>query len=165
MAGTLGYLPIEGDWGTTEPPADLRVAEASPRPGNPPSAGPKHSGRLGERLRAGLAPDGSGSGPAGPSNDTFVAVATARDAAAEYWLVDLGAGTVTFASREAQENSDWDVIGPAETWEQVMDGRFNYYVALRSCQLRYCDNDDEAGPLVPEARTGTLARLLGLAAW
>jgi hypothetical protein len=46
-----------------------------------------------------------------------------------------------------------------------MDGRLNYYMALRSCQLRYCDKDDEAGPLVPKARTGTLARLLGLAAW
>jgi len=165
MAGTLGYLPVQGDWGTTEPPADLRAGGDSPQPDAQPFAGPRRSGRLGERLRAGLTSDGSSSRLAGPSNETFVVVATARDAATEYWLVDMGAGTVTFASRGAQENSDWDVIGPAETWEQVLDGRLNYYVALRSCQLRYCDNDDEAGPLVPEARTGMLARLLGLAAW
>jgi hypothetical protein len=30
LAGRLGYLPVDGQWGTTEPPADLRVPVTSP---------------------------------------------------------------------------------------------------------------------------------------
>jgi hypothetical protein len=30
---------------------------------------------------------------------------------AEHWLVDLKARTVTFADSDAQEHSDWDVVG------------------------------------------------------
>ncbi len=35
LAGKLGYLPVDGQWGATEPPADLRVPIAAP----PASAG------------------------------------------------------------------------------------------------------------------------------
>jgi hypothetical protein len=117
-------------------------------------------------LRAGLASLVTSPWLPSHANETFVAVAVTKDPAqsAEYWLADLKAGTVTIATREAQENSDWDVIGSMETWEQVIDGRLNYYVALRSCQLRYCDSGD-ASPLVSETRAGILAHLLGLKTW
>jgi Sulfotransferase family len=250
LAGRLGYLAVDGDWGTTEPPADLRVpivtpaeadrgsakasapveagasteasaaveagalTEAGPHggtagatevtaaagpdpapaeagrepalgapaaateavPAGPPRseaeavpAGPLRSERLGEQLRAGLAarPAGDAAGRWGPhASETFVAVAVTRDPGrpAEYWLVDLGAATVVLASQAAQENSDWDLIGSVDTWERVMAGEVNLSVALRACQLRYCDNG-ETTPLAADTRIGIIASLLGLASW
>jgi hypothetical protein len=86
------------------------------------------------------------------------------DRPAEYWLVNLKDRSVSFVSRAAQENSDWDVVGSAAAWEQVINGRLNLSVALRACQLRYCDGD-EADPLASDARIGILATLLGLSRW
>ena len=96
-----------------------------------------------------------------------MAVAITDDPAvpAEYWLVDLGAGTVTFATRDAQEHSDWDVVGTAGDWDRVIQQGLNYYVALRSCRLRYCDNDEESTPMAADTRTVILARLLGVTSW
>jgi hypothetical protein len=225
MAGQLGYLAIDGDWGTTEPPADLRVpitkppteteggnasadqpGSSEPGPGaadaghtaelgSPPdsgtsagaagpatpteprkkrpvrvvSGGPWRSDRVRERLCAGLAATRDGEAPpswGGHREETFVAVVLTRDAAApaEYWLVDLGQGKVTRVSKEAQEDSDWDMIASLEIWEKIMDGQLNFSVALRSCQLRYCDNG-EPTPLAADTRIGIVAQLLGIASW
>jgi hypothetical protein len=182
LAGRLGYLAIDGDWGTTEPPADLRVplrpGKAGPEPGGEaaerrPAAqaaeGPVRSERLGAALRSGLttASAAQSAGRLTPHmNETFVAVAITKGAErpAEYWLVDLGRTTVLPAGREAQEDSDWDVIGTLDAWERVIDHRLNLSVALRSCELRYCDNG-ETTPLTADARIGILGQLLGLSSW
>lgn len=96
----------------------------------------------------------------------MVAIWIPRDPAepAEHWLVDLQARTVVLASRAAQQDSDWDILGSAEAWEQVITGKMNLSVALRASQLRYCDND-EPNPLASADRLGILADLLGLAGW
>ncbi|HEY3732914.1 MAG TPA: sulfotransferase [Streptosporangiaceae bacterium] len=185
LTGKLGYLPVDGDWGTTEPPADLRVqdTETSADPGEAAApaedaatvetavevAGPRHSQWLGDQLRAGVTSAGATLAERWEEHqgETLVAVALAADPAqqAEYWLVDLKAGTVTFTSRQAQENSDWDVVGSAEVWRQVIERNLNYYVALRSCRLRYCDNDEASTPLIADSRIVILAKLLGLTRW
>jgi protein-tyrosine sulfotransferase len=201
MAGRLGYLAVDGDWGTTVPPADLRVPVTEPpaaadgaagdepeRPGTTAdeaadpaetaetakvrrpvvtaSGGPVHSAWLGERLRAGVASaaqDGRADswGPLG--GETMVAVVVTRDpdSPADYWYVDLGQAMVTRVTKEAQEDSDWDMIGTLSAWEQVVDGDVNLSVALRSCALRYCDNG-EVTPLAADIRIAVLAELLGL---
>jgi hypothetical protein len=250
LAGKLGYLAIDGDWGTTEPPADLRVpitepsaeadadgahadgahadgahadgtgvggvgmqgahvdgtgadGDAGPAGSAAPGAatdigaqvdeelrpeeamraksgkesraahvtpgGPLQSDRLGAALRAGLmtARDGDAADlPGSYGGETFVAVVITKGAErrAEYWLVDLGQATVTPVSSEAQEDSDWDIIGTWGAWEQVIDRQVNLSVALRSCQLRYCDNG-EATALAADTRIGIMGRLLGLASW
>jgi len=87
------------------------------------------------------------------------------DDPAEHWLIDFRNQTVTFTTAAAQEDSDWDVIGSAAAWGQVIAGTLNYSVALRSGQLRYCDNEEAAGPLAGDARIGILAALLGIARW
>lgn len=172
LAGALGYLAVDGEWGTTEPPADLRVPVTAPEPQAPGAltevtettvTAEARSRRLGEALRAGLA---AASGPAERPAETFVAVAITRGAprTAEYWLVDLCQATVTLTGRETQENSDWDIIGTVEAWEKVLDRQLNLSVALRSCDLRYCDNGD-APPLAADARIGVVGRLLGLVNW
>jgi len=219
MAAKLGYLAIDGDWGTSEPPADLRVPisapTAAPEPGAAGEAGTAEPGAtqattaggtttggdgaaqdaagaaepvaaepvpvagipgeeqarsrwLGERLRAGFA-GGAAAGFAAADHiaqDTFVLVAinSAPGEAAEYWHVDVASATVTFAGRAAQEHSDWDLVSTAEVWEQVLGGKLNFYVALRACQLRYCDNGEPA-PLVADNRIAFAAHLLGVKAW
>lgn len=204
LAGKLGYLAIDGDWGTTVPPADLRVpvtatpAEADGETRAPlgggaagetgtetgagraavrvthgeaaaANGGPARSAGLGERLRAGLA-DAAGSGVAGRwgahAGETFVAVALIRDprCPAEYWQVDLGQATVTRVTKDAQEESEWDLIGGLGTWEQVINGEINLSVALRSCALRYCDNG-ETTQLAADRRIAIVAELLGLVTW
>jgi sulfotransferase family protein len=205
VAGKLGYLAVDDDWGTTEPPGDLRVPVITPSAeadsgtavaGNAPGRGPEpasitakgpasspdstlaaaaaevgspRSLRLGDRLRAGAgALCGNGFAESwGPySSEKFVAIALGTDAnnPAEYWLVDLGAATVTPTSREAQKDSDWDMIGSVDAWEGVLDGKLNLSVALRSCQLRYCDNGTTT-PLAADTRIGILAHLLSLISW
>jgi len=219
LASRLGYLAVESDWGTTEPPADLRVpvvrrqtepevdgaaadwgagagggavpratgAEGrhgdDPKPGQIAPAksaakrravprtvdGPPRSERLGAALRNGLG-TASEADPAkrlGPhASETFVAVAITKGAQhpAEYWLVDLGHVTVTLVGNEAQESSDWDVIGTLDAWEKVIDRQANLSAALRSCELRYCDNG-ETTPLAADARIAILGQLLGLSNW
>lgn len=216
LAGRLGYLAVGDDWGTTEPPGDLRVTTAPPPAGvagaepadtaepaaeepatrdtpDKPAAtgaepagaaaaasqaeetprgpalvvadGPFQSEQLGRQLRSGLAaasPERWG----GHDGEKLVTVVITRDAAqpAEYWLVDLAEATVTPVTRDAQEGSDWDVIGALEVWEKILRRQVNLSVAIRSCELRYCDNG-EAAPRAAESRLAILGELLGLAAW
>jgi hypothetical protein len=201
LAGKLGYLPVDGQWGATEPPADLRVPIAAPasvdgaglavaapapagadgrddrgdavpagtarreRPVPAATGGPPCSARLGERLRAGLAAAGAERWrPHG--SETFVLVVVTKDPErpAEYWHVDLGAAAVTLVTKDAQRDSDWDVIGTLEVWEKLLDHEVNLSVALRSCALRYCDSG-ESTPLAEDTRLGILGQLLGLAHW
>ena len=219
LAGKLGYLAIDGDWGTTEPPADLRVpiigppaeagaadeaADRDARTGAGATSGaadagaqvdddrrreaaasaasagerdealivvdgPLQSDRLGAALRAGLmnARGGEAALPSRPyGSETFVAVAILKGAEhpAEYWLVDLGQATVTPVGKGAQDDSDWDMIGTLDAWERVIDRQVNLSVALRSCQLRYCDNG-EATVLAADTRIGIIGQLLSLASW
>jgi protein-tyrosine sulfotransferase len=202
MSAKLGYLPVDGDWGTTAPPADLRVpvteppAQADGNQGDPPDTNPDPPGQapaaarkparavstragaaapedprsawLAQQLRAGLATGGGAVRPrwAPHGSETFVAVAVADDrhCPSEYWLVDLGQATVTWVGRDAQEDSDWDVIGTLETWHKVTGHQLNLSAALRSCQLRYCDNG-EATPLAADTRISIVGELLGVANW
>ena len=69
LAGRLGYLQIDGEWGSSAPPADLRVPVGEPDPDTAAQTvsqslrapgrataddGPRHSRLLGSRLLAGL---------------------------------------------------------------------------------------------------------------
>jgi hypothetical protein len=205
LAARLGYLPVDGGWGTSAPPADLRTAQTRPQADpaqassaqvgpaqvgpaqigpaqvGPAQVGPAQVGpaqastaaagghraasqRLGDRLKAGLAELGAAGGP--DRAESFVAVWLPADQTGrpEHWLVDLKNHSVTLTGAEAQENSDWDIVGSAQAWEQVTGGQLNLGAALRSCRLRYCDGA-ESGPVASDARIAMLARLLDLASW
>ena len=167
LAGKLGYLAVDDGWGTSAPPADVRVAPAAPVAAADP-LGPVTSTSVGRRLEAGLA----SSHPVAAERlralggETMVAVCIAADPQqpGEYWLADFGSRTVRFADRGTQETSDWDIIGSVEVWEDVIAGKQNLSVALRSGRLRYCDRD-ESGPTTAESRLRVLADLLGLTDW
>lgn len=212
MAGKLGYLQVDDGWGTSGPPAELRVpvlasgedtagsaaavacasaagpgvaestgltGEAVPASGGPSAtaaakripagmSAPAYSLELESRLLAGLRdlPLGGDGEWAERRSETFVAIWVPPEPGrpAEHWLVDLKAGTVTFADPAAQEGSDWDIVGSAAAWQQVMAGRLNLSAALRACQLRYCDGG-EPEPLAADQRLGLLAAMLGIATW
>jgi hypothetical protein len=182
LAGKLGYLHVDGDWGTSGPPSDLRAVtggtETSTNTGADTGAdtgagnagspdGPVRSVLLGERLRSGLAEAARSTARwEVHGSEQLVAVWIPDDPGepAEHWLVDLKDRTAVFASPEAQEKSAWDIVGSGQAWEQVITGRLNLSVALRSCRLRYCDGED-AGPLAPDTRIRILADLLGLTNW
>ena len=123
---------------------------------------------LGNRLKTGLEdvrPDvTSGWEPLGGEKFVVIWVPGDPSEPAEHWLVRLDERTVSFVSRAAQEDSDWDIIGSADAWEQVLAGRLNLSVALRTCQLRYCDGD-ESGPVAADARIHVLADLMALTNW
>jgi Sulfotransferase family len=188
LAGKLDYLAVDNEWGTSEPPADLRVAatgedaavEAEPGHlavaradlGGPAAALPANPPACSELLRARLeasldevTPQTAGRWQP-HETETMVAIWIPGnpDTPGEHWLVDLRARTVTFASRAAQEKSDWDVIGSGDAWEQVIAGKVNLSVALRACQLRYCDGSDY-DPVTADERIAILADLLALTRW
>ena len=210
LAGRLGYLTVGDDWGTTEPPADLRApvprdedraggggadaalgsgtaaAEAvAARPwpdgdaetgeiavmadATPAAVELAGSRRLGTALSAGMAAAHTAETARRwqpHASETFVAVAITKGAQrpAEYWKVDLGHATVTEAGPQAQDSSDWDVIGTLETWHKVISHRLNLNAALRSYELRYCDNG-ELAQITADARLAILGQLLGLSSW
>jgi sulfotransferase family protein len=170
----------------TAPAAGLPAAAAEPAAANGHGMTaelPDLAPLLIERLRAGVARIGesftSRWDPCG--SESFLVVATpeghGRDAR---WRVDLAARSVTPANgyREpaaagngdspageaGPADSNWDIIGPAYVWDQVVTGRLNLSVALRRNQLRYCESE-EVGPTVAETRAGMLADLVGLATW
>jgi sulfotransferase family protein len=193
LAGKLGYMPVGDDWGNSAPPADLRIPLTAgpanqapdgrssaataqhqgdrarpPADGVPAAHGPVLSRLLGDRLAAGLEQNRPqmASRWNGHGGETFVAVWIPSDPRqpAEHWLIDLGKRTVALTSQSAQEDSVWDIIGSAEAWQQLIAGRLNMSVALRACQIRYCDSD-EASSVASEARIAMLANLLGITSW
>ena len=171
LAGKLGYVPVDEDWGNSAPPADLRlpVGEAAGAVDAGPPAGPAHSQYLGARLRDGLERANAGLAARWEPHGSEIMVAVSIPAdphqPAEYWQVDLKNRVVSLATSAAQEDSDWDVIGSAAAWEQVIEGNLNLSVALRAAQLRYCDGDDPGSPVAADTRIAVLADLLGLAQW
>jgi hypothetical protein len=52
-------------------------------------------------------------------------------------------------------------VGTVDAWQAVLTGRTNLGVAMRRCELRYCDTG-EADPVVADTRIAMLADLLGL---
>jgi hypothetical protein len=62
----------------------------------------------------------------------------------------------------AGDDTAFDVVGSVDAWQAVLGGHTNLGVAMRRCELRYCDTGD-AGPVVADLRIDMLADLLGLA--
>jgi hypothetical protein len=182
LCARLGYVPVDDDWGAADRPADLRLqaeagsAAAVPEPGLAAPVGERLAeglARLTERFERRWEPF---------ATESFEVVATppAGPGPSARWRVDLAARTVTALNGspagpagDADQGSDgdgeqseggWDIIGSADTWEQLIGGRVNMSVALRRHQLRYCE-DGEAGPVAADTRIAMLADLLGLTSW
>jgi hypothetical protein len=169
LSGQLGYVQVDGSWGTAGVPADLRVtAPATRTPAGPPPARPHPAAsEVGAVLSARMArADDRFAHRWDPcSGEPFTVVATpgsgARPGPGRRWRVDVAGQQVTdHAELGDADDTAWDIVGSADAWQGVLAGQVNLGVALRRCDLRYCDAR-ESSPLMADARIGMLADLIG----
>jgi Sulfotransferase family len=175
LAGKLGYVPIDEKWGTAVIPADLRVTEAASRTASP-AASPvavapgRREDLVGQHITAALARVDERFltrwAPCVAESFTIAALPATGDgpAGVRQWRVEPGSRHVSPQYPDADDDTDWDVVGSAEAWTSVLTGRMNLGVALRRCELRYCDADEasRAGPVAADIRIGMLAELIEL---
>ena len=166
----LGYLPVDDKWGTAEVPADLRITGDRSRPGGADIAAVQAAAdAFGSRLHAGVERIDSGFAQRWEAcaKEAFMIVATPPAAIGggpvSRWRIDLAARTVTAATpADGEDSTAWDIVGSAGAWQGLLDGAVNLGVAMRRCDLRYCDTG-EGGPMLANVRLDMLADLLGIA--
>jgi hypothetical protein len=181
LTDKLGYLPVDENWGTATVPTDLRADSAAPTTVPAPAATeptPEHA-LIGEALRAGLAriDDSFTSRWANYTGEAFGLITIPQPGAGagheSCWRVDLDSKALTFTAipagleqDESEDDTAWDIVGSADAWQALLTGRTNFGVAMRRCELRYCEGG-KAGPMAAEARISMLADLLALngSAW
>jgi hypothetical protein len=165
----LGYLPVDDKWGTAAVPADLRIIGDRSRPGDADIAAAQTAAdAFGSRLHAGVERIDSGFAQRWDacSEEAFTIVATPPAAIGggpvSRWRIDLAARTLTAATPADEDSTAWDIVGSAAAWQGLLDGAVNLGVAMRRCDLRYCDTG-EGGPTLANVRLDMLAELLGIA--
>jgi hypothetical protein len=186
LLGKLGYVPIDERWGTADRPASLLVTDddagaperedPQERAGVPGQGTPlPEAAMLADRLTAGVARIDSVFADRWREHITepfTVAIRQPHSDSPVCWQVDLVAHTLSQDASPAavdKENGDdnddagpaWSIVGTAQAWLELLDGRLNLSVALRHNELRYCDYG-ESGAFVSEGRVALLADLLGL---
>ena len=175
LAAKLGYAQIDKAWGIAAVAPDVRLPGTGPVPAGPASSGngdaPPGLRMMAARLLSGMARlDGQFASLWQPcSREVFLVTVTAPGGGgvAARWRVDLAAAAITSASGLAPGETggaQWDIIGTADIWKQVLDGGINLSVAFRARHLRYCDTGDVAAA-VPGIRVAMLGELLGITVW
>jgi hypothetical protein len=175
LAARLGYAQMDKTWGIAALAPDFRLPGTGPEPAGTAPGGngdaPPSLRMMAARLLSGMARlDGQFASLWQPcSREAFLVTVTAPGGGtiAARWRVDLAAAAITSASGLAPGETggaQWDIIGSAGTWRQVLDGGINLSVAIRTRQLRYCDTGDVA-PAVPGIRVAMLGELLGITVW
>jgi hypothetical protein len=172
LLGRLGYVAIDHDWGTPGRPSDPRlpgsarrtpaaaaaavngVTRGDPAGADRPAITPLEIQQIGQCLRAALARADSTflRRWSTCAEETFLIVARPR------WLADLGTRTVRRAN--AEDEAEWSIVGPVDTWLAVTTGQANLSGAVRNWLLRYCDASD-SGQFTAQVRISMLAELLG----
>ena len=179
LAATLGYRPVDAEWGTPGRAADPRVPDtirgAVPPPGS--GAPAPRSEDLEEILRSRLsAADGWLAGQWETcAAEKFLVVSRAPAGGGEtQWLVDITARTITPESQANASEADedqvedddvtWSILGSPQAWEAVLGGQLNLQAALRHNDLRYCPAGTDSA-VISQTRIAMLADLLGAGAW
>jgi protein-tyrosine sulfotransferase len=171
LAGKLGYLPVDEQWGSPGRPADPRdpatVKSAPPSPGILPGAAPVPGAvELGLWLRSRLESAGEQVASRWEScaAGKFLIVSRAVAGGSEaQWVADVTARTVTPDDGQ-DEDVAWSMLGSPETWQAVQAGHVNLMAALRRSDLRYCAVGEDSA-LLTQTRVAMLADLLGLSSW
>ena len=176
LAGRLGYIPIDENWGAAHRPGDVRIpgdgqAQArSPAPRGVAGFIPAGSLLVTQRLQAGLRRvDDEFIHEWKPyTDDSFLIVAVAPTSTEDdtWWLVDLAARNAVTGSGSCAEDASWTVTAPAATWEQVVRDGTNLGTAFRQHGMRYRDKGDAgAGSIIAENRVAMMSDLLGITSW
>jgi hypothetical protein len=177
LAERLEYVRVDERWSTADAPPDLRRPSAdllavSPVPdGGDTTAMPRACLLIADLLQSGLYRVSdrfiSRWGPHAAESFTVVATSPSVPAGTAKWRVDLKARTLTLAragrAEDGADDTAWQIIGAAETWERVIRGNLNLNVALRRRDLLYCDTGD-GGPATV-TRISMFADLLGITSW
>ncbi|HEY6309413.1 MAG TPA: sulfotransferase [Streptosporangiaceae bacterium] len=176
LAGRLGYIRVDGQWGAGAAPADVRADVGEPGPalaGDGAGAGGAAVVPLGLRLLAQRVMAGVGRLDeefarrwAPYSAEPFLLAATVADERGlARWLVDPVAGRAV-VGEAARGGGSWSVTGTARGWERVLGGQENMGVAFRHGDLRYRDAGGPGpGSAAADARVSMMAELLAIAAW
>jgi protein-tyrosine sulfotransferase len=174
LAAQLGYVQVDGQWGTTAVPGDLRtdVEPVVTANGHGPESGDGIDGpgatRLQRLLKTAITrlDDGFASRWGKRADDPFgVVVSPAADGSHLRWRIDPVTRSVSQPADDAGDETEWDVLGSDRAWEAVLGGSLNIGVALRAQELRYCDTGEDELPIIAESRIDLLADFLGLATW
>jgi hypothetical protein len=175
----LGYVRVDGTWGTADMPASLLVSQGAGK--EPEQSAPLPEAEvLAGRLAAGLARFDAGMAARWEAQmaETFTVVIRQPHSTPWVRTVDLSAREVINGGGSAAASADgadadgagedgaeedWSMIGTAEAWLRLLDGDLNLSTALRRNELRYCDYG-ENDFFVAEARISLLAALVGMPA-
>jgi hypothetical protein len=175
MAAKLGYAQMDKAWGIAAVAPDVRLPGTGPAPASATQGGngdaPPGLRMMAARLLSGMARlDGQFATLWQPcSREVFLVTVTTPGGGgiAARWRVDLTAAAITSAGGLGPGETggaQWDIIGSADIWKQVLGGGINLSVAFRTRQLRYCDTGDVT-PAVPGIRIAMLGELLGITVW
>jgi hypothetical protein len=186
LCAQLGYLPVNEEWGTPGMSGDPRTPEtiraaavpagqAGDTGGTGHAAGTARTAEatasmsaLHDRLRTGLdrIDERFTSQWTPVLGDRFLLVSRPLVGGAEDesgWLVEVSSRTISRYDPDAADEA-WTIIGSPRAWSAVLAGEVNLHVAVRRCDLRYCDPGEE-GPFDAQVRIGMLADLLSLSSW
>ena len=178
LTGKLGYVRVDEYWGAAAAAPDLRLHGSGPLAAGTASA-PARGGALvplghralAARLEAGVAKVGDDFARRWGtcSKEIFLVTSTAPGGVGLplRWRVDLAARTVTVSAAVPGPDTAaarWELVGSADTWEQVISRSVNLNVAIRRREMRYADTGD-AESAAPRVRTSMLAELLGVTMW
>jgi hypothetical protein len=176
----LGYVQVDESWGTADSPGSLLLSadedtDTASEHGSPLPEAEVVAGRLKAAL-AQVDADMAARWEA-QMTETFAVVIRQPHSAPWEWNVDLSTREISSGSRAAADpadsadangtgeetETDWSIVGTAETWLKLVNGDLNMSTALRRNELRYCDYG-ENDFFVTEARISVLAVLLGIRA-
>jgi len=167
LAGKLGYLPVDAEWGSPGRPADPRDPATITGPPDCAAGGPvPGAAALEAWLRSRLETVGKqvASQWESSAGGKFLVVSRMVTGGSEaQWVVDVTARTIRPDDGQ-DEDVAWSVLGSPETWQAIRARDANLQAALRRSDLRYCPAG-ESGPLLAQERIAMLADLLGLSSW
>ena len=178
LAGALGYLAVDSDWGTPGRAADPRVPHTTRGPATPSGGAAPGSGALEECLRSRIeSTDGwfASQWEMCAAEKFLIVSRTATGGGETQWLVDIDTRTITVEDGADESEADdddgkedddvtWSILGSPQTWDAVLGGQLNLHAALRNNDLRYCPAGAD-NPVVSQTRITMFADLLGLGAW
>lgn len=171
----LGYIPVDGTWGTASMPFEFRAAEGGDvsRPavdgGSPERMLEGDQAWLHQRLGqlTGRVTDEFEAKWGSVLDEPFTIAALPRLADGRgfvvQWRLSLRHREVSLESIDAREESGtkWDVVGATQAWRNLLEGHANVGAALRRCDVRYC-SEDSHDPHSADQRLAMLADLIGL---
>lgn len=171
LAGKLGYLPVDAEWGTPGRPSDPRDpatvnGSAVAQSLLPGAASVPGADALEQWVRSRV--ESAGAQVArrweSCSAEKFALVSRIATGGSEaQWAVDIRSRSVVPDDGQ-DEGVTWSLLASPETWQAIRAGRVNLQSAMRRSDMRYCAADEDS-PVLAQTRVAMFSDLLGLSSW